>query len=245
MNKPKMIIFDYGHTLCSEPGFDSLKGNKALLKHATKNPNNYTAEDISKLANDLFRNSNITKARELEVETHCHMFNKLLYGLMQIEFSLSPLEMEEVFWENVAPGVIMVNTDKLLHYLNESGIRTGVISNISFSGQALKNRLDRLLPNNKFEFVIATSEYIIRKPNPLIFELALKKANLSADEVWFCGDNTECDVKGSSSVGMFPVWYHSCIPCDYRDKSLDIRPDCEHYYLNDWLELIDVLEGLK
>lgn len=102
-----------------------------------------------------------------------------------------------------------------------------------------------MLPNNKFEFVIATSEYIIRKPNPLIFELALKKANLSADEVWFCGDNTECDVKGSSSVGMFPVWYHSCIPCDYRDKSLDVRPDCEHYYLNDWLELIDVLEGLK
>jgi len=42
MNKPKMIIFDYGHTLCNEPGFDSLKGNNALLKHATKNPNNYT-----------------------------------------------------------------------------------------------------------------------------------------------------------------------------------------------------------
>ena len=31
MKKPKMMIFDYGHTLCYEPPFDPLKGYKALL----------------------------------------------------------------------------------------------------------------------------------------------------------------------------------------------------------------------
>ena len=32
-------------------------------------------------------------------------------------------------------------------------------------------------------------EYVFRKPNPLLFELALKKAGLPASDVWFCGDN--------------------------------------------------------
>ena len=35
---PKMIIFDYGHTLLYEPSWDSVRGNAELLKYVTKNP---------------------------------------------------------------------------------------------------------------------------------------------------------------------------------------------------------------
>ena len=127
----------------------------------------------------------------------------------------------------------------------DNAIRSGVISNIGFSGHALKNRINRLLPDNRFEFIIASSEYMVRKPNPLIFRLALSKANLSADEVCYCGDNTENDVMGAYGAGIFPVWYHSLIQNDWRDETLDKKPECEHLYINDWLELIDVLEGLR
>lgn len=245
MKKPKMILFDYGHTLLCEPDFDGVNGNRALLEYATSNPNNLSAEDISKFADELFWRSSITKAREIGVESHNFMFDKLLYEYLQIEFSISSLEMERVFWDNCAPGEAMDNIDKVLDYLNENNIRTGVISNISYSGAGLKNRIDRLLQNNNFEFVIASSEYIVRKPDPLIFELALRKAKLSAGEVWYCGDNTKLDVYGANNVGIFPVWYHSLLPCDYRDKSLDVKPECEHLYINDWMELINILEGLK
>jgi len=30
---------------------------------------------------------------------------------------------------------------------------------------------------------------MFRKPNPMLFELALKKAGLNAGDVWFCGNN--------------------------------------------------------
>ena len=33
MNKPKMIIFDYGHTLLCEPGFDFLRGEQSLFEY--------------------------------------------------------------------------------------------------------------------------------------------------------------------------------------------------------------------
>lgn len=33
MTCPKMIIFDYGHTLCCEPGWDALRGERALFEY--------------------------------------------------------------------------------------------------------------------------------------------------------------------------------------------------------------------
>ena len=137
----------------------------------------------------------------------------------------------------------MPNIENLLDYLNDHAIRSGVISNISFSGNALSSRINRLLPNNRFEFIIASSEYMVRKPSPLIFRLALSKAGLPGDQVWYCGDDPEKDVMGASECGLYPVWYHSLIPNDLRDRSHDEKPDCEHLFIHDWLELIDVLEG--
>ncbi len=90
-------------------------------------------------------------------------------------------------------------------YLN--GFRTGVISNISFAGKVVENRINELIPTNHFEFVIASSEYLYRKPNRRIFELALEKAELSASEVWYIGDQYECDIVGARNAGLFPVWY--------------------------------------
>jgi len=39
MQKPKMILFDYGHTLLYEPGLDFLRGEKALFQYVVKNKN--------------------------------------------------------------------------------------------------------------------------------------------------------------------------------------------------------------
>lgn len=54
MKYPKMILFDYGHTLLYEPGWDSVRGNEELLKYVTKNPNNCTLEDVRKGAELIF-----------------------------------------------------------------------------------------------------------------------------------------------------------------------------------------------
>ena len=38
MRKPKMMIFDYGHTLCYEPEQDYARGWRAAMEHAVENP---------------------------------------------------------------------------------------------------------------------------------------------------------------------------------------------------------------
>ena len=88
---------------------------------------------------------------------------------------------------------------------------------------------------------MTSSDYIFRKPNPILFEIALRKAGLPASEVWYCGDNPEKDIEGASAVGIFPVYYDNDI-----EKSLDriaeTKPKCEHLYIKEWDELIRILK---
>ena len=48
-----MILFDYGQTLVNEKFFDGVKGTEAVLKYATKNKYNKSAEDLQAYANEL------------------------------------------------------------------------------------------------------------------------------------------------------------------------------------------------
>ena len=239
-----MIIFDYGHTLCRETDFDGDKGAAAVMERAVRNENNLSAKDLRDFSFALYEGI-AGEARGIGIEIHNLISDKLMYDYLQIGFDLTPVQIERIFWENAAPGDPMPNIEKVLSYLKERGIRSGVISNISFSGENLAERINRLLPDNEFEFIIASSEYIYRKPNKILFELALRKARLPACDAWFCGDSTKHDVAGAVSAGIFPVWYHSEIECGYRDKSTDVRPACDHLYIRDWLELIAALESAR
>ena len=243
MNFPEMIIFDFGHTLVYEETWDGLRGSEAVLEYAVSNKNNLTAEQVSEIDLQLFTDT--LAARRILIEPHHHKFQKLLYEYLQIEINLSPVELERVYWDNASKGHAMPNILGVLDYLYKNNIRTGVISNISFSGEALKNRIDSILPGNHFEFFIASSEYIFMKPSKIIFELALRKANLEAGKVWYCGDDVERDIHGASSVGIYPVWYESELECWYKAKTHGFMPECEHLHIKNWLELIDILESLK
>ncbi|MDE7283237.1 MAG: HAD family hydrolase, partial [Lachnospiraceae bacterium] len=57
--------------------------------------------------------------------------------------------------------------------------------------------------------------------NKRLFDLSLEKAGVKSDEVWYIGDQYECDVKGSLNAGLFPVWYIGAIDLPYsEDKSI-------------------------
>jgi len=244
MKKPGMIVFDYGHTLLYEPGYDFLSGERALFPYIKGNKRGLTPEYVNSFAQELF--GKLSAVREIGFEIHEWQFQKLLYEYLEIEFSIDYPEAEKIFWDSVSYGDIMPRSDMMIDYINANGIRSGVISNIGFSGAALTERINRLLPRNRFEFIIASSEYALRKPNPMLFELALKKADLCVDEVWFCGDNVKADVEGAASVGIFPVWYEDLTCENPWRKGIEyaVTPVCSHLHVNDWTQMIEMLETL-
>ncbi len=221
MKLPKMILFDYGQTLVNERKFDGVKGTAAILKHATKNKYNLSAEAVQEEANrinDELGRFDPARKHLCQMEVPNSMFSPYLYESLGIEVPLSNKEKDRIFWDEAAPGVATDGIMEFLDFLKEQGIRTGVISNISYCGEALVERISNTMPNHEFEFIIATSEYMFRKPNKRIFMLALEKAGLSAEDVWYIGDNYDCDVIGARNAGIFPIWYRGAIELPYTEQ---------------------------
>jgi putative hydrolase of the HAD superfamily len=241
MKKPAIIFFDYAQTLLNEAQFNGTAGTEAVLKLAKKNPLNITATELlkfdGKLNQEIGRyNPNLEDKYLFEI--HNHNFLKFLYDYFMLEFDLSFDELETIFWDNAAPCTLTPHIEELLKYLSESNIRTAVVSNISYSGNSLKNRLNKFLPHNNFEFVIASSEYVFRKPHPLIFELALRKANVSQSDAWFCGDSILCDVQGSNTANISAFWYTGA----YYNRQNVIPPKSPHIEIDDWLKLVEFIK---
>jgi len=237
-----MIIFDYGHTLMTEPEWDVLRGTRALLRHAVRNPRGLEAEEVSAFAEKLHAQL-CEPVYPLHRELHEWQLMRLLYGLLQIEFSVSVEEQERVFYTAAIRTVTMPHVEEMLAYLEGRGIRKGIVSNIMSSGGQLRERIARHLPLEQFEFVIASSDCGVSKPDPLIFRLALAKADLPPEEVWFCGDTPRCDAQGAHATGIFPVWYEDqTMECTWRGPCAP--PDCPHLHIHDWRELIEILRDL-
>lgn len=206
LRMPRMILFDYGNTLVRPIRNDPLGGTRALLAHALENPDGLTAEEINAYTTQAFMALEPVRARH-HVETHEHQFQRLVYETLGLRFDLTPEEMEYIFWRGMVTSVPTDGMEALLDTLAARGIRTGVISNIAYSGQSLRRVLGEYLPGHldQFEFIIASSDYIYRKPDAHLFNLALRKAGLAAADVWYCGDLFDKDVVGPLGVGMQAV----------------------------------------
>ena len=241
MHLPKMILFDYAHTLAWEPDADFLRGERAVFAHVKDNPRRVTPEEAAALGTEIFLSQR--NCRHSGWELHEHQQLRLKYALLGLTFDLPMAEIENILWTVSIPGEAMPGVQAMLAQLRARGIRTGVVSNLGWSGEALTARLRRLLPEHEFEFVIASSDVAVRKPNPLIFRAALAKAGLFPEEVWFCGDQIAADVHGAQGAGIFPVWYEeTTIPNGFARKNADLTITGPHLHIRRWNELITALD---
>ena len=244
MRKPEMILFDYGHTLVYEPAFDYLAGCRAVLNRCVSNPLDITPEILAERSGESFRRyQKLSQDNDLDMMDMCA--SRLVYESLRLEFGCSLVDLERVYWDAAGPAHPMPGVPDMLKALRRRNIRTGVVSNMNFREENLVSRIDRLLPENEFEFILASCEYATRKPRKDFFDLALTKANLSPDRVWFVGDNPRCDIEGSSGAGLFPVLYQSDEYCPYRAEHDKIETSCKHLEITDWAELLKAIDSAK
>lgn len=240
---PKMILFDYGQTLVNEEKFDPIKGDQAVLKLATKNTNQVSATELQEKANSISKElgnalQGENRSKQL-LEIPAYTFDKYLYEYFGIGFDVSMDEVQYTFWKYATLGNSFPTNgiEELLDYLWKKGIRTAVVSNMMNSFKLLERRINEILPNNHFEFFIASGDYVFRKPHKMLFELAIKKANILPEDIWFCGDNLLCDIKGSYNVGMTPIYYPAYIDSDYG-----VDTDAPYIKIDSWKELMTLME---
>lgn len=235
MKFPKLILFDYGHTVGIED-FDGLRGTRALMPYITENPHGYTAEEIQEKADLLNRHvGRFDPARKIEIG---HLpFQRLLYGSLGIRFCIGEEAVQRIFWDAAGPAKLTPGFDLLLEELRALGIASGIISNIGYTGDALAERIAKLCGGHPFRCVISSADWLVKKPDPLLFTAAMEQCGVSREEgVWYCGDSFEADVCGAEATGIEPVWYR---PEGEND------PDKNCLQIACWQELISLLHRLK
>lgn len=53
-----------------------------------------------------------------------------------------------------------------------------------------------------------SAEYSLRKPNPMLFEMAAARLGLHPQDIWFVGDRLDTDVAGARAAGMRAIWFN-------------------------------------
>ena len=152
-------------------------------------------------------------------------------------------EAEWIIWNGISRGVPTPGAAEMLSCLQETGIRTGVISNLCWSGSALTRRLREAFPKHSFDFILTSSEYIFRKPDKHIFDMAIHKSGLDPNDIWYCGNDIAVDVLGAYSAGLFPVFYDDrSVPSKIHEKNDALDADVEYLHLDNWTNLINILK---
>ena len=151
-------------------------------------------------------------------------------------------EAEWIIWNGISRGVPTPGAAEMLSCLQETGIRTGVISNLCWSGSALTRRLREAFPKHSFDFILTSSEYIFRKPDKHIFDMAIHKSGLAPNDIWYCGNDIAVDVLGAYSAGLFPVFYDDrSVPSKINEKNDSMTVDIPHLHLSNWRYLMESL----
>jgi len=101
-------------------------------------------------------------------------------------------------------SIIPEDVRKALIELKEAGYTLAVISN---RDKPFHDILESHGISEFFEFSLAGGEVDAYKPEPGIFEHALKRARLHPQETVYVGDNYFADVVGSRRAGLRPVLY--------------------------------------
>ena len=233
--KPKMILFDYGQTLVVEPQFDAKLGYAAVYNRT--DGGSVSREAFCDFADALFL-SLAEKAHNTYHEIDNIRFLTAVCSYFGMTPSISFEDADLLYWDTATHGShASPHASELLAALEKRGIRTGVVSNLSFARHSLEARLSRYLPDHAFEFVVTSSDLLFRKPERFIFDYALRKAGLPSEEVWFVGDNPPADIFGAYHAGIRPILYTGA-----RMRRYDTPLEVPHTEIDDLADLIGLLD---
>jgi putative hydrolase of the HAD superfamily len=250
MPKPRAVLFDIGSTLWSSPAEDPGaleacygRGHRILLDALGAAPpvpslveavEGYFAEweeiwrhDASIVTQAPTTEFVATALAKLGVQPPADALAAFTDAILQVSVGTAVVEPPE-------PGM-----PEALAGLRELGLRLGCVSNAFMDAATLHQIMVERRLGEHLELTISSCEFGYRKPHPSIYEAAVDRMGIGADEVIFVGDRVEQDVVGPAKLGMRTV-----LTLQYReeDPSLGaISPDAVIRHLS---ELPDVAKAM-
>ena len=131
------------------------------------------------------------------------------------------------------------DTPDVLRALKERRLKVGAVSNTYQSSRSLLKSLEKYGLAQYIDALIVSSEVGWEKPHPAIFQEALRRLAVNAEESVFVGDMVWPDVQGAQALGMKAVLTHQ-----YRQEDPgDRRPDLVIKRLSEIVDYVDRLNA--
>ncbi len=228
----RAVLFDIDDTLFSTTAFaQRARQNavRAMVEAGLELPEEQVMRELEEVIAEFSSN-------------YDHHFDKLLQRLRPESLARRNPAMV------VAAGVVAYHDTKfkelapfddvypLLTDLNAAGIITGVVTHGWTAKQAEKLVRLGLVPYLDPRAIFISDQIGISKPNPKLYQVALKDLRLPASDVMYVGDNVEHDVAPPLALGMITVWARRAA------KRLPRAEDPEpHHVVDDFRELREIL----
>jgi putative hydrolase of the HAD superfamily len=240
--KPAAILFDMGDTVIRPVSYDREAGIRALLSRARGGGGSDEAfvEELAEQGRRLDARFEEVCARE-NLEYRQSDFMRLLYGRAGIEFDLEDLSLEQLYWDRSLAFEKEPGIAEALDAVRRAGLRTAAVSNTVYTARVLDREMERQCLAGRFEFILSSADYGVRKPDPLLFEVALAKLGLPAERCWYAGNFVDIDVAGALAAGMRPLWYSAKDERDGRAEAAAAALPAEAIRISRWAELAGVL----
>ncbi len=125
-------------------------------------------------------------------------------------FGIDDFELSQTFEHNFLDEILNYNdlvegAFELLEYLSEKGYQLHILSNGFKEVTSKKCELSGI--KNYFRTITSADEIEIRKPQPEIYEYALKKSGAKKEESVMIGDDWIADVEGAKSFGLKVIFF--------------------------------------
>lgn len=204
------VFFDLDHTLWDFDKNSKLAFKRVFKKHTIEIPINDFIEVYEPINFDYWKQFRENKVSKVNLRrgrlTDTFLFFNIIFTTEKID-DLADSYIDELPGNNH----LFEGAKIILEYLTKK-YTLHIITNGFNDVQRLKLKNSEI---DKYFSTVTTSEEVgVKKPNPLIFTSALKKANADSNSSIMIGDTFEADILGAEYVGMKTMYYN------YRKESL-------------------------
>ncbi len=194
--RPRAVLFDLDGTL-----FD----RDASFLELIQDQYDCFAAELERIPREVFIR------RAVEMDGHGYVDKHLVYRDLAREFCLSETIGERLTihfrdayasYSRCFPEVPAALTD-----LRARGMKLGIITNGATNMQ--EHKIVQLGIANLMDAVLISEREGLRKPDRRIFERAVGRLGVRADEAWYVGDHPLVDVRGAFEAGLTAAWRHT------------------------------------
>jgi putative hydrolase of the HAD superfamily len=162
--------------------------------------------------------------RFIELDCHGYVWKDKVYQNLVTQF-----EIETITWQALLNDyetqfqfhcVPFSNLVEMLNTLKQQGYLLGIISN--GRGEFQNRAISGLGIQDYFDVILISEIEGVRKPTTEIFQRAMTRLGVLAQDSVFVGDNPDADILGAKSAGMRTIWKYSSQWLEAKEADVSI-----------------------